>query len=352
MPDTKSVKTSKTGTRLAIFRDLLLAKCTRRRIPLMANLLLTNRCNLKCFYCYVDTFHRTVEDLGTQKVIEVIDILHSHGTKIMVLLGGEPLVRNDLGVIIEHINRKRMICEVITNGFHVEKWLDPLRLADSVCVSLDGDQAANDRNRGPGSFQTAMEAIRILRENRIPTRIKAVITRYNIDALDFLADFVRDNRILMTSSVAVVYEARHYDAASPWLDGPQTRQFLEKLRALKRSGVPIGYSYQALDYCINWPHEYHAVIDAAPDADTRRYIKCLRKDFSLYMDADGTMYPCANLWGKAGKNILTDGFQAAWDQFRQYPCFCCGNIPDVDLSLLLGLSPTGILGAVRYFTGD
>jgi MoaA/NifB/PqqE/SkfB family radical SAM enzyme len=352
MPGIKTAKTSKLGTRLAIFKDLLFAKYTKRRVPLMANLLLTNRCNLKCFYCYVDTFNRTIDDLDTDKITGIIDILHGHGTKVMVLLGGEPLVRNDLGAIIEHINRKRMICEVITNGFRVEKWVDTLRLADSVCVSLDGDRAANDKNRGAGSFQTAMEAIRILKENRIQTRIKAVITRHNIDALDFLADFVKKNGILMTSSVAVVYEGREYDSASPWLTSLQTRQFLEKLKTLKKSGVPIGYSCKALDYCIGWPHEYHAVVNEGPGVDTRRYIKCRRKDFSLYMDADGTMYPCANLWGKAGKNILADGFQAAWEQFQQYPCFCCGNIPDVDLSLLLGLNPASMLGALRYFTRE
>lgn len=345
----KNAKLAKLLTKMKIFNDLLSSKITGRRKPIIANLLLTNRCNLRCFYCYVDVFHRRIPDIPTDKIFHIIDVLHKNGTKVIVLLGGEPLVRKDIGSILEYINKKGMICELITNGYSVEKWINSLKLVDSVCVSLDGDQISNDLNRGNGSFKIATDAIKLLKENNINTRIKAVMTRNNIGSLEFLANFVKENKLLMTSSVAVVYEEREYDSGSKWLNNKETQEFLKKLRDLKKNGIPIGYSFKALDYCINWPLNYNGVIEKADESSSFKYLKCRRKDFSLYMDADGTVYPCANLWGNTGKNILTDGFEAAWDNFGDYKCFCCGNIPDVDISLLLDLNFKSILRALGFF---
>lgn len=345
----KRNRKTKILTKAKIFRDLFCSKITKKRMPIIANLLLTNRCNLRCFYCYVDVFHRRMQDLKTDKILNIIDILYKNGTKVIVLLGGEPLLRNDIGTIVEYINKKGIICELITNGYMVKRWISALRSVDSVCVSLDGDETSNDLNRGIGSFKVAMDAIRLLKENNINTRIKAVITKNNIDSFNFLADFVKENRLLLTSSVAVVYEGRDYGADTKWLNNGETREFLKKLMDLKKNGVPIGYSFKALQYCIDWPRSYNAVVEDGTERTYFKYLRCRRRDFSLYMDADGTMYPCANLWGKEGRNILTDGFQAVWSSFDNYKCFCCGNIPDVDISLLLNLNFRSILNAVGFF---
>ena len=69
---------------------LIKARITGKRIPLIANFILTNRCNLKCFYCYVDTEHSKGEELELNKVLKLIDILYDKGTRLIVLLGGEP----------------------------------------------------------------------------------------------------------------------------------------------------------------------------------------------------------------------------------------------------------------------
>ncbi len=344
-----NLKKNKARTKIKILGDLLASKITKARKPILANLLITNRCNLKCFYCYVDVFNRKMQDLSTEEIIRIIDILHANGTKIIVLLGGEPLLRKDIDAIIEHINSKGIICELITNGFGVDKWIKSLRLLDSVCVSLDGNEYPNDLNRGSGAFRVATEAIRLLKENRVNTRIKAVITKNNIDALAFLAKFVKDNSILMTCSAAVVYEQREYNQNLKWMGNDDVRELLIKLKEHKRKGIPIGYSYKALDYCINWPSEYNHVVKNLKQEANFKFIKCLRKDFSLYMDADGTIYPCANLWGKGGGNILKEDFKAAWDKFNEYDCYCCGNNPDVDISLILNLELAGMVITLRNF---
>ena len=61
-----------------------------------------------------------------------------------------------------------MVCEIITNGYLTERYLDELALCDSVCVSLDGEKEGNDLNRGEGSFQKAVDAILLLLKHNIP----------------------------------------------------------------------------------------------------------------------------------------------------------------------------------------
>ena len=45
----------------------------RKRLPLMVNLLLTNRCNLRCFYCYPQVFEQETKDITTEKWLSVVD---------------------------------------------------------------------------------------------------------------------------------------------------------------------------------------------------------------------------------------------------------------------------------------
>lgn len=326
------------GPKFSLVYDLLRLKVHRTRVPLMANLILTNSCNLKCFYCYVDVFNRTVKDPTTSDWLNLLTELRAMGTRVVILLGGEPLIRGDIDQIINHTCKLGMICEVITNGTFVKKKIDSLKKATSVCLSLDGNREEHDANRGQGSFDQTMEAFHLLRENKIPIRIKACITKNNENCLEFLAPFVKKYNIVFTASPAEAYEDRDYHQKNKWLDRKRMIDFLKKIRELKEQGVPIGYSYKALDYILNWPYDFDHIVNKDRSNNSKSYplIKCLRKTNSFYIDADGMLYSCAPLWGKGKGNVFKDGFKPAWDRLDQHDCFSCASLPDMDISLFLG----------------
>lgn len=330
--------------------SLIHKRIINKRAPLMANLLITNMCNLKCFYCYANVFERNLKELTTSEILSVIDTLWKKGTRLIVLLGGEPLLRKDIEIIIEDIKKKGLICELITNGYLVKKKIEALKGLDSVCVSLDGDERGNDLNRGRGSYRKAIEAIEVLKGHNVPVRVKAVITRNNIDSIDFLADFSKRNNIILTASFAATYEDRNYSQSNVWISDEDIRSFFAKLKYHKENNVSIGYSFKALNYCIKWPYSYTKIIDNQEYKTIRglKFIRCLRKDYSLYMDSDGSIYPCAYLWGKNGINMLSDGFDKAWENLITYNCYCCGSMPDVELSLLFGLNYENMMRARRF----
>lgn len=332
--------------------SLLKAKLSGRRIPLMANLLITSRCNLNCFYCYVDAAHRQVQDIEESALLKLIDTLYARGTRLVVLLGGEPLLYRNIGELIAHIKKKGMLCEIITNGYYVSRHLDTLALCDSVCVSLDGDRESHDHNRGAGSFDKAVEAIRLLKERRIPTRVKAVFTRNNQGSLDFLCRFAKKEKLLLTISTAAIYEDRAYSQEDRWLNEAEKKSFIESLYALKKRGFPIGYSFTALEYMRRWPYPENFVVkrDQSNHTATFRLRRCLRKDRSFYVDATGYMYPCAYQWGKhLGVNVFKDGFDATWDRMPSHDCHACGSLPDLDITLMFDCNPENILGAAGFY---
>ena len=96
-----------TGSRIA--GKILYSKATSKRMTIVENLLINNDCNIKCFYCFPQVFKREVKQFTTQELMKLIDDFHDRGTEVMVLLGGEPLLRKDIGEIIRYVKSKKMI---------------------------------------------------------------------------------------------------------------------------------------------------------------------------------------------------------------------------------------------------
>jgi MoaA/NifB/PqqE/SkfB family radical SAM enzyme len=83
--------------------------------PVMAHIVPMRRCNLSCAYCNeYDDFSKPVP---VEVMYERIEKLHSLGTNIVTISGGEPLLHPELDLIIARIRRRGIIAGMITNGY-------------------------------------------------------------------------------------------------------------------------------------------------------------------------------------------------------------------------------------------
>lgn len=329
---------------------ILKSRLLRRRIPVITNILITNRCNLKCFYCYPDSFNRALDDMPLGDFKRIIDLVHAKGSRVVVLLGGEPLIRSDIGEFIDYVRGRGMACEVVTNGFFVRQRLEALKNADSVCVSLDGDEEANDRNRGTGSFARAMEAIGLLQEHKIHTRIKAVITRNNLHSIDFLARLARDRGMVLMAIIPTTYDDRIYpgSVAQQWLSQEEYRSFIGKMIRLKREGYPIFHSYPALRYCLDWPYPYDAIVNEGRLKNGRKAIPCTAWEYGIFIDVDGRFFmSCLKTFNIQGKKILETDFDEWWIPQRRFNCTTCALLPNIEKSLVYTMNPGALWNMVR-----
>ncbi len=150
---------------------------------------ITNRCTLRCEHCFVfrdETPHSAQDEMDTLTMIATLRELQArHGIRLMLWMGGEPLLRPDVlrqGAEIFSINT------VTTNGT-----LDLIDLPRcTYVVSIDGPPELNDAVRGRGSFDRVMRTLSRVPSDFSPTVMcQCVVTRCNEDALEELVEILR-----------------------------------------------------------------------------------------------------------------------------------------------------------------
>ncbi len=325
---------------------LLKYNIDQKPFPLVTHLLVTNRCNLKCFYCYPQVFTREIVDESVDDWKKTIDTFVEMGTKVFVILGGEPLIRTDIGEIIEYAWSKNTIVELITNGYYVPKRLESLRYLDSLCFSVDGNEAQNDAVRGKGSFKVVLNAIDIAKKEGINCRIHAVITRETTKSLQELCELAKDLDITINFTQATI----HTDDPDAALTEEELQHSLDLLKSLKAQGYPVTNSDSAIDYIKRYPLKRYGIFKAEEvPADARKKImKCRRPYLTNYVDADGMLYPCANIWHKHQNSIKDGGIKAAWKRQTEMDCYSCDILGEADMNNLLYFSPGSILTAIKH----
>ena len=144
--------------------------------PYHAQWLLTRRCNYRCRSCLGWQDEEPSKELSTNEIKQGLDILRKLGVIEIVFSGGNPLLRDDIGEIIDYSSR-HFITTVYDNGSTALRKIDALRNVDFVAISLDTlDEKRNDYARGvPGAWRRSMEAIEKLREECISVGVSPTI---------------------------------------------------------------------------------------------------------------------------------------------------------------------------------
>lgn len=336
---------------LQIFRS----KVTGKRIPIIVSLHVTNKCNMRCSYCYAnydERFDKKTEDFSTAEIKSLIDDMYSAGTRWLVLLGGEPLLRKDIGFLVKYIKNKGMLCEIVTNGQLVKQKIDEIKDVDLLCISLDGDEEANDSIRGKGTYQKAVEGLKIAKERGIRTRLHATLSRANNNArsilhLEYLSRLYQTN---YGYSSPILHDYNQIDEL--FLPEKEAIAFWQLVRKSKKLGGKNYYSYDALNYVINWPFDPAKVFsrkDKIPRKENFNPKKCFAGKRSCYIDSEGVVYPCIIRGIKNGVNAREVGFKKAWKYLGRFSCGACAYLQYVEFNNLVNLSWSSILLGLKTF---
>jgi heme d1 biosynthesis radical SAM protein NirJ len=156
---------------------------------------LVRRCNLTCKHCYSisgDVDFRG--ELSTAEVFQVMDDLKAFRVPVLILSGGEPLLRRDIFEISARAKAMRFYVGLSSNGTLIDDAVaDRIRDAgyDYVGISLDGVGATHDRfRRKEGSYQAALNGLRLLRDRGVKVGVRFTMTQDNASELPLLFDLV------------------------------------------------------------------------------------------------------------------------------------------------------------------
>src|SRR4030043_1080761 len=99
-------------TTLSLFANKILNK----RVPFQIHLRVTDRCNLRCSYCFANYPNRLFNEPSLDQVITLLKELKKAGTARITITGGEPLIRDDIMEIVKAANELNFLISLTTNG--------------------------------------------------------------------------------------------------------------------------------------------------------------------------------------------------------------------------------------------
>ncbi len=203
------------------------------------------RCNLHCVHCYSDSENRTYSgELTTDEGRALLDDLAAFGIPVLLLSGGEPLMRPDLFELIAYARELGLRITLSTNGTLITPDIAARLRALSVSyvgISLDGIGATNDRFRGhKGAFEKAMAGFRNCKAVGQRVGLRMTLTRRNCQDLDQIFDFIEAEEIDRACFYHLVYSGRgnSADELPPALARAAVDTILRRTRDFAERGIP------------------------------------------------------------------------------------------------------------------
>ena len=194
----------------------------------------SRRCNLHCVHCYAGSADREYPgELTTEEALAVIDDLARFGVPVVLLSGGEPLMRHDLFVLSRHARDAGLRVVLSTNGTlltpEVARTISEQGFS-YVGVSLDGTRDVHDRFRGMrGAFEASMDGIRACRDAGVRVGVRFTITRRNHSELPAILQLLEDEGIPRFCMYHLAYSGRGERIASDDLSHADTRGAIDLL---------------------------------------------------------------------------------------------------------------------------
>jgi len=278
-------------------------KILKKHTPLIAGLVITNKCNLRCLHCRVT--ERETDDMQFEEIISILDAFYKEGGRTLYIEGGEPFIwhdnNHDIEDIVEYAHKKRFLSVIIyTNGtFLLET------SADTVFISIDGLKKTHDLIRGE-TFDRIMGNIN---ESKHPSLfINFTINNYNKDEIEEFCKYI--DMIDKIKGIFFYFHTPYYGYDDLYIGATERNEILLRLLDFKKK-------YKMLNS--------QAGIISSIKNDWARPLDICR----IYESRD--IYECCRF---SGDDKL---------------CKNCGYLSYAEINQALKLKPSAILNAFKYF---
>jgi PqqA peptide cyclase len=296
--------------------------------PLWLLLELTYRCPLHCVFCYNPTdFTRIGPELSTEDWLRVLREARALGAVQLGLSGGEPLVRDDLEIIVAEAHRLGFYINLITSGVG----LDETRIAALKAAGLDHIQLSfqdsskqmNDFLSSTRTFELKSKVAALIKQYDYPMVLNVVLHRLNIDHVEEILDMADR----LGAEYVELANTQYYGWA--WHNRDQlmpSRAQVERAEAATK----------LFRERIGRPMQIYFVV---PDYFERRPKPCMNGLGSIFLTVtpDGTALPChaaRMLPGLEFPNVRDTSVKHAWfdspgfnhfrgDDWMKEPCRSC-----------------------------
>ncbi len=286
---------------------------------------ITRRCNLKCVHCRSSSQLSVAghPDFSHETGRKIIDEISSYASPVLVLSGGEPLLRDDVFDLARYGTSRGLRMCLATNGTLVsERTCREMKESGirMVALSLDGATAQthdNFRNQ-QGAFAGTMNAIHLFNRYQIPFLINSSFTLRNRQEIPAIYRLVKQLGAAAWYMFMIVPTGRGEDIMEELIPSQLYDEILEWHYQVEKE------ENELLMRPTCAPHYYRIIREKAKEAGekvVRRNLKfstggskgCLAGQLICLIDVDGEVLPCSYFPKTAG-NILATPFQKIWEE--------------------------------------
>ncbi|MFC1658037.1 radical SAM protein [Candidatus Omnitrophota bacterium] len=288
----------------------------KAKSPFLISWALTHRCNHNCLYCQI--YKIKCREMNTKEALRIINELAAMGVMLICLSGGEPLLRDDIGEIINFIRKKKIAFDISSNGYLVEEKISQIDGLRALCLSLDGPQEIHDYiRRKKGAYKRVLEAARLAKKKKIPVYFRTVLSRLNLNRIDFILNLASrlEIGVLFQPATENLYGTDIKNPIAPFQK--KYREAIDKLIMEKQKGNRFIQSpLPVLRYIRQWP--------------LAARIDCISEKIFFHLGPDGKIYPCIwnrNLHALRGQDCLKLGVKKAIAALAKSPvCNGCWDV--------------------------
>lgn len=301
----------------------------------------TGRCNLNCIHCRCDAGMESGEgDFTIEEARALIDDIASYAKPVIVLSGGEPLMRKDLFEIAAYGTKKGLRMCIATNGTLInDRVCEQMKETEikMVSLSLDGSTAEihDDFRKQKGAFTGTLRGIDYLKKHGIPFLINSSFTKRNQADIENTYKLAKELGATAWYMFMIVPTGRGEDIMNELITAEDYeeildwhfRQELEETDMLMRPTCA--------------PHYYRVSIQKAKEEGIdyqRRSLSfstgggkgCIAAQSIALITQTGDLQPCSYFPVSAG-NVKEKGFKEIWEDsdlfnslrdFKQYKGRC------------------------------
>jgi len=279
----------------------------------------TKKCNLNCIHCRAGSGPYP-EELNTDQCLEILREIREVGKPIVILTGGEPLLRDDVFELARYGTELGLRMVMATNGTLLTPELIG-RIASSgiqrVSISIDGaDARQHDAFRGvPGAFDRAMAGARLLEENGVEFQINTTITRHNLSDVEAILNLGVQTGAAAHHIFLLVPTGRARDLVDQEIDAGAYEDLLHWFFHMRRK-LPLHLKatcapqfYRILRQEAHRRGEKVDYETYGLDAVTRG---CLGGTAFCFISSDGKVQPCGYLDLACG-DLRESSFREIWE---------------------------------------
>jgi len=269
----------------------------------------TRSCNLNCVHCRAAAERGPYPgELDSRKSFEILEQIAATAQPIVILTGGEPLLREDIFDLAVYGTQLGLRMVMATNGTLVTPRIAE-RMKSSgikrVSISIDGaDAAEHDRFRQvPGAFDASMKGIGFLKEAGVEFQVNTTVTKQNRDQIQGILDLALQIGAVAHHLFLLVPTGRAKEMANQEIDAQEYERLLHWFYEVGRE-VPVSLKATCA------PHYYRILRQEAHkrgekvdyetyglDAMTRG---CLGGTAFCFISHQGIVQPCGYLELNAG----------------------------------------------------